>query len=316
MANFNLLVLQSKKAYQIFNSNLMKNFNPMKPMKLTLTCLFIACAMLTFAQETKPTNPPATKANAAQDISLKMSNPVAKMISVPIQFNIAEGIGPQNGSQMIMNIQPVIPFTIGPVNLINRIIVPVMENRNLGIDDPNTSKNESVTDFGVSDINYSLYLSPAKVGKVIWGVGPVLSIPTASSNNLGTGVWAGGASGVVLTQVSGLTLIAMVRQIWSGEVPVGYKAMGIDKPMNFFYTNVGGGYAFKSGAGLGAAFEYQDEFNIAGSDDAQMFVNLSLSTVSVLGKQPIQLSVSPRIPLTKNSGDWGMRVGLSFIFPK
>lgn len=299
----------------------------MKQFRVLLSAILVLAVSVLSAQETQTsadaTQPTAAQASpqkkpTAQEVSMKMSNPVAKIISVPFQFNIAEGVGPNNGSQMIMNIQPVIPFTIGPVNLISRIILPVMENRNLTIDDPATpTVNEgNKTEFGISDINYSLYLSPAKVGKIIWGVGPVLSIPTASSSNLGTGVWAGGASGVILTQMSGLTLIAMVRQIWSGAVPSGYNAMGINKNMNFFYTNIGGGYAFKSGAGLGAAFEYQDEFNIPGTKDAQMFLNLSLSTISALGKQPVQLSVSPRIPLTKGSGDWGVRVGLAFIFPK
>lgn len=279
----------------------------MKTIK-SITLFLFACVGFAFAQDSQ--NP----SNSAQDISLKLSNPVAKMISVPIQFNITQGLGARNGSQMVMNIQPVIPVTIGPVNVISRVIFPVMENRNLGADDPSTSRNESVTEFGVSDVNLSVYLSPAKVGKVIWGVGPVLSIPTASSDNLGTGVWAGGASGVALSQFGGLTVIGMIRQIWSGEIPEGYSAMGVDKTMNFFYANFGGGYAFKSGAGLGGAFEYQEDWNLSG--DAQMFVNVSLSMISKLGNQPVQLSVSPRVPLTKSSGDWGMRVGLSFVFPK
>lgn len=50
--------------------------------------------------------------DSSQELSLKLSNPVAKMISVPFQFNQMLGVGTLNGSELIANFQPVIPYTI------------------------------------------------------------------------------------------------------------------------------------------------------------------------------------------------------------
>lgn len=39
--------------------------------------------------------------------------------------------------------------------------------------------------FGLGDINHSVYLSPANPGPLIWGIGPSITIPTATSDTLG-----------------------------------------------------------------------------------------------------------------------------------
>jgi len=66
------------------------------------------------------------KAQAAE-LAKKLANPVASLISVPIQNNWDFGIGPANAMRYTANIQPVIPFSLGDDwNLITRTIVPVI----------------------------------------------------------------------------------------------------------------------------------------------------------------------------------------------
>ena len=49
--------------------------------------------------------------------------------------------------------------------------------------------------FGLGDINPTLFLSPAKPGKFIWGVGPTFTFPTATDPMLGNGKWMRRAGG-------------------------------------------------------------------------------------------------------------------------
>ena len=50
--------------------------------------------------------------SSAQELSDKLSNPVASLISVPFQNNVDYGIGTYHGSRYTLNFQPVIPISL------------------------------------------------------------------------------------------------------------------------------------------------------------------------------------------------------------
>jgi len=102
----------------------------------------------------------------ASDLAKQTQNPVSSLISVPFQNNFNFGVGPDDDLQYILNIQPVIPVRITEKwNLINRVIAPLIYQPELapGFGD----------EFGLGDIQYQGFLSPAKPSKLIWGIGPV-----------------------------------------------------------------------------------------------------------------------------------------------
>jgi hypothetical protein len=155
-----------------------------------------------------------TTATTAQDSSAelakKLQNPIASLISVPLQSNFDWGGGPTgDGFQYKLNVQPVIPFSISEDwNLITRTIIPfVTQNNIIG--------NSSQT--GLSDITESLFFSPKKPtsGGWTWGAGPVFLLPTATNNLLGTEKWGMGPTAVMLKQSHGWTVGALVNHIWS-----------------------------------------------------------------------------------------------------
>ena len=57
---------------------------------------------------------------------------------------------------------------------------------------------EEGTTFGLGDIVYQGFFTPAKSGKVTWGVGPVLTFPTATDIRLGAGKWSAGPAAIVV----------------------------------------------------------------------------------------------------------------------
>lgn len=61
----------------------------------------------------------------------------------------------------------------------------------------------------------TFFLSPRKPGKLIWGVGPAFTFPTATNTILGQGKVSMGPSVVVLAQPGHWTLGMLVNSIWS-----------------------------------------------------------------------------------------------------
>jgi hypothetical protein len=153
--------------------------------------------------------PPEDPAVLAQ----QLANPVASLISVPIQFNFDGDIGPKvngarDGSRITMNVQPVIPFRLGEDwNLISRTIVPLVWQKDVF--------PGSGSQFGLSDTVQSLFLSPARPKGIVWGVGPVLLVPTGTDDLLSTRKWGAGPSALLLNQSGPWTLGLLANQVWS-----------------------------------------------------------------------------------------------------
>lgn len=123
---------------------------------------------------------PDTKASAG-DFAKAVQNPVASLISAPVQNITDFYIGPfQRIRNTVLQFQPVIPMQLGENwTLITRIIAPVLYQPDI------TQSHQGA--FGLGDFNPSFFLSPAKPGKLIWGAGPTFLIPTATDDSLGTG---------------------------------------------------------------------------------------------------------------------------------
>ena len=148
--------------------------------------------------------------DSAQDIAKKLANPVAAMISLPMQMNYSQGYGPNdNGDQYLMNIQPVIPFSLNDDwNLISRTILPVVRRDDI--------PNGRGVQGGIGDVVQSLFLSPSEVeaGDWIWGVGPVFMLPTGT-NDLSIEKWGAGPTAVMLKQDGPWTYGGLANHIWS-----------------------------------------------------------------------------------------------------
>ena len=250
------------------------------------------------------------------ELAKKTQNPVADLISVPLQSNFNFGAGSKEKMIYILNVQPVIPFHLTEDwNLITRVITPIINQPSLfpGVD--------SAT--GLGDINPSLFLSPAKPGEVIWGIGPTFTLPTASDKLLGAGKWSMGPAGVALTIQGPWVIGALLNNQWSfagwGDKPV--NAMLLQPIMN--YNLPGGWYLTSSpiitanwkadkagdvwtvplGGGVGKLFRLGDILPLQGNPIAKLPINTQLGAYGNVAKPEF-------------GPDWQLRFQIQFLFPK
>jgi len=93
---------------------LTKTRGPGKTILLTILLCGLACSAVFCEAQEAATQPAATKPAAdagsgAEALQKATQNPVASLISVPVQNNDNFGIGPFNRIQNVLNIQPVVP---------------------------------------------------------------------------------------------------------------------------------------------------------------------------------------------------------------
>jgi hypothetical protein len=190
---------------------------------LALSLIILLSALALLAQDT-PVGPEgtsvateATPAAAVNSDALRNAaqNPVASLISVPVQENWNFGIQPGNRTQNVLNIQPVIPLSLGKKwNLITRWITPIIYQP-IPVPQPPGPPAQQTGVYGFGDLNPSFFLSPKK-SKVIWGIGPTFVFPTATNTTyLGQGKFSIGPSLVVLVQPPHWTIGFLANNYWS-----------------------------------------------------------------------------------------------------
>ncbi|HQR77769.1 MAG TPA: hypothetical protein PLR35_15225, partial [Burkholderiaceae bacterium] len=128
---------------------------------------------------------------SSEELAKLAQNPVGNLVSVPFQNNTNFNYGPLDRTQNILNIQPVYPIHVSDDwNVITRTILPLLWQ-------PALYPGQGST-FGLSDTQFSAFLSPANPNGVIWGAGVIAQLPTHTSDVLGNDNWGLGPTAVVL----------------------------------------------------------------------------------------------------------------------
>lgn len=240
----------------------------------------------------------------ADELARKLANPVAALISVPFQFNFDFGYGSEDGTRQNLTVQPVIPASVSENwNLITRIITPITNQ--------NDVSGPSGNQFGLGDITPTFFLSPKAPtsGGLIWGVGPVFLLPTATADELGADKFGVGPSFLALKQVSGWTYGALVNHLWSVAGNEDRSDLSLTFMQPFLSKGLSGGRTVS--VNLESSYDWKgDAWNLP--------LNLSYSKVTRVAGQLMSLGGGPRVYLaTPGDGPtWGLRFVATLLFPK
>ncbi|MGO9367622.1 MAG: neuromedin U [Terriglobales bacterium] len=252
---------------------------------------------------------PVAAANA--DALRKASqNPVASLISVPVQDNFNGGIEPGNRTQNLLNIQPVIPLKLNENwNLIIRWITPILYQPL-----PAPSPLPQIGVSGLGDMQPTFFLSPAKPSKLIWGAGPVIQMPTATSQYLGQGKLALGPNIVALVMPGNFVMGAIVNNIWS--VAGSGSRRDINQMLLQYFIN----YNMKKGWYVTTQPIVTANWNTPAPSGSVWTVPFGggVGRVMKLGFQPVNINVQAygnavHVP---GASSWGVRAQFTLLFPK
>ncbi|MHC5053176.1 MAG: neuromedin U [Planctomycetota bacterium] len=241
----------------------------------------------------------------ASDLAKKTQNPVSDLVSLPFQYNIEFGLGPRDKDRHILNIQPVVPVALNDRwNLISRTILPITSAPGFA---PGEDRNT-----GLGDLSYTAFFSPSGDSSFIWGVGPVLIIPTATDTALGTDKWSIGPSAVALGTRGPWVVGGLISNVWSfaGDDDRADVSLMLLQP--FVNYNMQGGWYITSSPVMTANWEAPD------GEEWTIPLGGGFGRVFRAGDRPMNFSVQAFGYADTPAGgpDWAMRFQLQFLFPK
>jgi hypothetical protein len=258
----------------------------------------------------------AQQESNTEELAKKTQNPVADLISVPLQSNWNFGAGSRDKTIYVLNIQPVIPISISQEwNLITRVITPV-------INQPSLFRGTNGA-TGLGDINPTLFLSPAGPGALIWGFGPTMTLPTATDRDLGSGKWSIGPAVVALTMHGHWVYGALLNNQWSfagwGDKPVNTMLLqwfvNYNLPDGWYLTTspivtadwkadkAGNVWTVPLGGGVGKLFRLGQILPLQGDPIAKLPINTQIGAYGNVAKPEF-------------GPDWQLRFQIQFLFPK
>jgi hypothetical protein len=234
-------------------------------------------------------------------------NPFADLVNLQLFYDANLGVSPANNTQQVLTLQPLVPVHLdNDWIVITRTILPLIEQ-------PGAAAGEDWS-RGVGDTQFAALLSPARVGSLDWGVGPVFQLPTASQQALGQGKWgAGPAAGIQWTGTQ-WTLGLVALNIWS------FAGSGNRPEVNQLQLQPSVNYTFKDHPSRYLSFGPTITANWTASASQRWTVPVSLGVGQLLklGQQSVNLQTTAYYNVVAPSGasQWTLELLVQFLFPE
>lgn len=238
-------------------------------------------------------------------LATKLENPLSDIITIPIQVNWKQGVGPAGETQTVTNVQPVVPFSLNRRwNLITRVVMPfIWQPAAVG------------SAAGAGDAVASGFFSPRLVSHgITWGVGPVVNVPFTTDPTLGNGKWSAGPTAVVMKQQGHVMYGALVNQVWSfadrGDAPRTDVSQMLFQPVLSYITG--------TGVTIRVMSEMTANWKAASGERWTIPVTAVVSKIERIGVLPVSVQIGGGVYLAAPQGgpSWQLRTGVVVVFPK
>ena len=273
---------------------------PARRIAIRALCGIILMSLTVLFADVQP-----TRAQESSDIAKQAQNPIARLISVPIENDFSPQTGINKEDSYVLQFKPVVPFSLSKDwNLITRTIIPVIQVPDLAPGVNGTT--------GLGDVSLSLFLSPAKAGPVIWGVGPIVSFPTATENILGAKKLGVGPTVVVLRSQGHWLYGALVNNLFSVAGPSARPDANQMVMQPFVNYNLKHGWYLTTSPIITANWQEKPD------ERWVVPVGGGAGKIVHLGKLPVNIYTQffRNVERPGGTSSWSARFQMQFLFPK
>ena len=161
-------------------------------------------------------------ADDAAEMAKKLQDPLANIKALMTDNDINFKSGTDEDPSYGIQLQPVlaVPFEDAGFNLINRAVIPIM-----GLADgapkpplvPVPQGSGSSTKWGVSDTTLQFFFSPKSDSSFKWGLGPMFSLKTRTSDDLAGPGWGAGPVAVLVGGSGSVSGALIAGHMWGDE---------------------------------------------------------------------------------------------------
>jgi hypothetical protein len=251
----------------------------------------------------------ALPANAqdAQSLVREAKNPLANLINVQFIYDALLNVGADKNVQDTLTIQPVIPFAVNDNwSVITRTVLPL-------ISQPAPAPGGTGAN-GLGDTQFAAFVSPARSGRLVWGIGPVLQIPSASNDALGQGKWGLGPAAAAQWSGDNWTFGGLINNIWS------FAGSGSRAAISQMQLEPEINYTFKGNPNRYLSFSptITANWEASGSGRWTVPVSLGLGQLVKFGKQSVNLQATAyyNVVAPPGAGNWTLELLVQFLFPQ
>jgi len=164
----------------------------------------------------------------------------------------------------------------------------------------------------MGDFKYQGFFTPAKAGKIIWGVGPSLVIPTSTDDRLGSDKWSAGPTALVLAMPGPWVFGVLAQNVWSFAGPSSEDSVNQFLCQYFINYNLGEGWYIASTPTITSNWKAE------GGDKWTVPFGGGIGRLFRIGTQAVDLKAQAfyNVERPDYAANWSLQVMFKLLFPK
>lgn len=245
---------------------------------------------------------------ACMTVSPVTAQDQASTFALPFEFD--GDYGAPNGNALLLRFMPLWQSHLKENwSLVHLDLITLADAPPLPGNPVNPEPVPGKTATGLSDFIHMTLYTPKPAGQFVWGVGGILSIPTATDDALGSGKWAAGPAARIAYRGDSWTLGAIAGQRWSFAGDSDRADISSLMIRGTIRRNLGSGWFFVSAPLINA------NWNAASGNRWLVPVGGGIGKTFGKGSRPWAASIQAYANVIKPDGapNWSLRI--AFIAP-